>query len=133
MAIDYKSILSKTPIDLVTWLHESFDIDTPLEIKSIEDMEMASKLILVLTEYNAYLLELLSYAKCVTRLAKRELSKTEYEDMVDRKEAIQNMVDTIDQQYKAVSRAVTIRIENNAELKINSASGRFNGTVSGNS
>ena len=115
--MDYKNILNMQPIDLVTWLHNQFDIDVPAQITSIEDMDDASIILLTLSSYHSYLLELLSYAKCLTRQAKRELAKTDYEDMVDRKDAIQNMVDDIDQKYKAISRAITIKIENNAELK----------------
>ena len=62
--------------------------------------------------------EVLSYAKVNARLAKREGNKQKYEDAVDKKEIIQNMTDSIKQQYAALSRAVTIRIENNQELKI---------------
>ncbi len=116
--MDYTTILNMEPIDLIEWLHTQFQVRIPLKIESAEDMDAAASLMLVLSGYKSYLLELLSYAKCVTRIAKRDQTKMDYEDMVDRKDAIQNMVDDIDQQYKAVSRAVTIRIENNQELKM---------------
>lgn len=120
--MDYKTILAMDPFSLIEWLHKEFDIINhfPLKIVTKEEMEMASELLLVLTSYNSYLLELVSYAKCSVRKAKRELSKTEYEDMVDKRDAIINMQEDIEQQYKAISRAVTVKIENtNAEFKLN--------------
>ncbi len=116
--MDYATILNMEPVELVKWLHDNFSTTIPLKIESAEEMDAAAQLMLVLTGYKSYLLELLSYTKCITRMVKRDQTKMDYEDMVDRKEAIQNMVDDLDQQYKAVSRAVTIRIENNQELKM---------------
>ena len=54
-----------------------------------------------------------------TREAKRGGDKDLYEDMVDRKEAVERMTESVKQQYSAVSRAVTIHIENNKELHMN--------------
>lgn len=81
-------------------------------------MEQASVILIQLSTYYAYLCTLLSYAKINARMAKRTGNKAAYEDAVDKKEIIQNMTDSIKQQYAALSRAVTIRIENNQELKL---------------
>ena len=106
------------PSLLIDHLAETFYTPIPEEIVSTEDMEEAAKTLLKLTSNYSYLCELVSRAKVETRIAKRNLSKEEYEDMVDRKEIIQNMTDIIKQKYAAVSRAITIRLDNNAELRM---------------
>lgn len=110
--------LSKPPIELLNWLLNEFSIEIPEVIATPQDMENASQILLHLSGAYSYLMALLSYAKLKTREAKRNLSKEEYEDMVDRRDVIDNVKDIVKQNYAAVSRAVTICIENNNELKM---------------
>lgn len=117
-SFNYKEILSTPPELLIDWLEEHFYTDIPCEVVSKEDMEVAAKLLLKLSAYYSFLCSLLTRAEIATRQAKRELGKLEYEDMVDRKKAISNAVDIVKQQYQAVSRAVTIHIENMKELNM---------------
>ena len=117
--MDYCKLLKLDTITLIKWLDKTFYVEMITEILDVEDMNKASKLLICLSSYYSYLCSLLSYAKVITRKAKRELTKEEYEDMIDRREAIANKTDAIKQQYSAISRAVTIHIENNAELKMN--------------
>ena len=116
--MDYKKILNLEPTELIEWLMKEFYIEIPNQVISFEDMETASTVLIKLSTYYSYLCTLLSYAKINARITKREGSKTEYEDAVDKKEIIQNMTDSIKQQYAALSRTVTIKIENNQELRI---------------
>ena len=98
----------------------------PDHIDSIEDMNNASKLLLKLSSNYSYICPLQSHAKIATRIAKRNKSKDDpdstidYEDMVDKKEIIDNVADCIKQEYNAISRAVTIKIESNRELQMTS-------------
>ncbi len=115
---NFNEILEKRPAELLDWLLDNFYTDIPSVIASIEDMTTASETLLMLSGYYSYLMALSSYTKIQTREAKRNLSKEEYEDMVDRKEIIQNITEVVKQNYSAVSRAVTIHIENNNELKM---------------
>ena len=124
--MDYAKVLSMNAEDLLYWLVNNFSADVPDVIISVSDMENASKLLLRLSGNYSYLQALLSYAKIETRKAKRGGDKVAYEDMVDKREVIQNMTDAVKQQYSAISRAVTIHIENNAELGMNT-SGRICG------
>lgn len=115
----YKILLTLSPSDLLENLEKEFLRPVPEEILSVEDMEMAGKELLRLSSAYSSLLTLQSYAKLDTREKKREkVTKREIDDSVDRKEIIQNVVDIVKQQYNAVSRAVTIRIENNQELRM---------------
>lgn len=124
--MDYLSVLNMDPYEMIHWITEEFSIDIPPEITTIEDMDEAARLLLKISGMYSYLCTLLSYAKIETRNKKRSGDKIAYEDMVDRKEIIQNMVDVVKQQYAAVSRSVTIRMENNRELQM-VAGGYING------
>ena len=118
--MDYISILNMEPEKLLDWLNNEFTVQIPEEILSIEDMNEAARILLQLSNSYSYLCTLSSYAKIAARQAKRYGEKMDYEDAVDRKKIIQNMTDCIKQQYAAVSRSVTIRIENNQELRMTS-------------
>lgn len=113
---NYIDILAMEPFALLDWLSDTFSIECPSKIESIEDMDNASEILLKLTSYHAYLCELLSYAKIVVRQAKRNLSKIEWEDYVDKQAAIERRLDIVKQQYNSISRAVTIHTENNKEI-----------------
>ncbi len=115
---NFDAILQKSPLELLNYLLSDFSVQVPEVIVNASDMERASETLLKLSGMYSYLMALLSYTRIQTREAKRSLSKEEYEDMVDRKEVIQNFTDAVKQNYSAVSRAVTIYIENNAELKM---------------
>lgn len=121
---NFNNVLKKSPMDLLNWLMDSFSVQIPEVIVSIDDMAEASKILLKLSGAYSYLMALLSYAKIMTRDAKRKVVKNDpettrnYEDMVDRKEVLQHFTDIVKQNYTAVSRAVTIYIENNNELKM---------------
>ena len=117
--MEYSNILRLQPEELFTWLDREFNVSIPKEIQTVADMENASKILLMLAGYQSYLSSLLAYAEIITRQAKRTLPKAEYEDSVDKKKVIQAKIDSIKQMYTAVSRAVTIKIENNAELHMN--------------
>ena len=49
------------------------------------------------------------------------LPDTVYEDMVDKKDIIENKSKAIKQAYSGISRAVSVKIENNQELKMTGA------------
>lgn len=118
--MDYQKVLEKGTIELIEWLNNEFSVDMPDEIMTPDDMDEAAKLLMQLSGYYSYLCSLFSYAKIYTRALKRGDDKEKYEDMVDRRDAIEKMLDAVKQQYAGVSRAVAIRIENNQELRMNS-------------
>ncbi len=117
--MNIEQILSMKPSALLQKLVDDYSYGLPNEIITIEDMNEAGKLLIRLSGDYSYLMSLLSYAKIATREAKRSGTKEEYEDAVDRKEIISNVTEAIKQKYSAISRAVTIRIENNRELHMN--------------
>lgn len=121
--MDYNTILKLEPKKLLEWMIENFSVQLPSEIITVEDMNRAGELLLKLSANYSYICTLLSASKIAKREAKRNASTEEYQDMVDRSEIIQNMTDIVKQQYAAVSRAVTIHIDNNTELRMNSTGG----------
>lgn len=114
-----QAFLTLPPKELSIRLDEEFDVTLPDAIISIEDMEAASKLLIKLSGSYSFLTSLLSFAKIAVRETKRSGNKVAWEDMVDRKDTIENKTNAVKQNYSAVSRAVTIHIENNAELRMN--------------
>ena len=120
MSENYESLLVKTPKELFQFLFKTFKTEIPQTILTINDMNNASQLLLKLTSDFSYLVALSAYAKLCVRDAKRNKSKEEWEDMVDRKEVIDKVTEMVKQNYTAVSRAVTIKQENNKELFMNS-------------
>ena len=116
--MNFNSILSKTPLDLSDWLLKEFPVQIPEVIVTPDDMTKAGETLLRLASIYSYLMALSTHAKLKTREAKRYLSKEEHEDMVDRKEVIENFTEAVKQGYAAISRAVTIYIENSNELRM---------------
>lgn len=118
MGVNCETVLQMQPLDLLQWLITEYSIVLPETVTTIDDMKQASDLLLRLAGNYQFLNALSSFAKIATRDAKRNLSKKEYEDMVDKKEMIQNFEDLTKQNYNALSRAVTIYIHNCEELKM---------------
>ena len=116
--MNYEDVYKMDPVVLIQWLRNTCVVPMPSSIETPEDMQLASELMLKLSNSHVYLLELLSYGKIMVRRAKRELPKEEYEDMIDRQNAVQNAFDMVKQQYAVLSRAVTIKSERNRELQM---------------
>jgi hypothetical protein len=117
------------PLDLVDTLTQDFLTEVPDTISSVDEMEIAGQKLLRLAANYSYISSLLSYSKISVRQAKRNVQnekdielkegyKRIHEDLVDKREIIENISEAIKQQYNAISRAVTIRIENNRELNM---------------
>ena len=119
MSEQFNALLSMPPKKFLAWLNANFYLKLPTyAVNSAEDMTNAAQLMTVLTNRYSYLCSFLSYAKIAVREAKRDGDKAAYEDMVDRRDSIDSMVSAVKQEYAAVSRAVTIHVENNEELKM---------------
>ncbi len=116
--MNFKDLESHSPYEILEYLDVNYGVEVPTEIISGDDMMKAATLLGKLTNEYSYLMSLLSYAKIRCRDLKRNDDKRAYEDMIDRREVIQNKVDAVKSQYAAISRAVTIKIENDTELRM---------------
>lgn len=110
------------PEEVRPWLSREFPclLEELRAVNTIEDMTWASEKLIEFANVYAYLEALLSHLKIKVRVARREKTKTEQEDMIDRQETVKNMLEATKQKYAAISRAVTIKIENNKEINMSS-------------
>lgn len=119
--MDHNAILNMDPVEMVSWLSNEFLVAVPEEIVTVDDMTRAAKLLLRLSSSYSYLCVLHTHAKITTRELKRGGNRAAYEDMIDRRDAIGCITEAVKQQYAAISRSVTIKIENNKELQMNAS------------
>lgn len=120
--MDYREILSMEPLALADWLQRNYTFVLPANIESIEQMKIAGNMLSELTNHYSFMMQLLTYAKIMVRQEKRKgkENKENAEDMIDRKESIQNTADTLKMQYQTISRMITVKKEINDELKMTS-------------
>lgn len=124
MALTYKDVFELNNYEFMKWLKESFPVEVPRRIETIEEMEKASQVMLKLSAQYEYIGEMLSYAKIYCRELRRMKDKEDadtilaYEEMADKRDIIETKMKSIHQAYLGISRAVTIKIENNAELRM---------------
>ena len=124
MARTYIEILEMDSFTFLKWLRENFPIFVPSKIETIEDMQEASQWMLKLSAEYSYITELSAFSKMYCRKVKRGVDKEDsdsvsfHEDMIDKRDAIESRMKAIHQAYQGISRAITVRMENNAELKM---------------
>lgn len=94
---------------------EQLKIDVFTKIMSQEEAETASDEMGKLANHYSLVSSLLSYAKAFKRSLKRDKNMEEYEDMIDKEAIIENTLKALDIQYKAVSKSITLYIE---DLKV---------------
>ncbi len=118
----YQEVLVMEPDDLEDWLLE-FVLDIPTSVETIEDMQLASKLLSKLASNYAYLNSLAVYAKNAVRREKKigKDNKDVYEALIDRQNAIDTTCDSVKMLYNCLSRLVTIKQEINKEINMSSS------------
>lgn len=94
---------------------EQLKIDVFTKIMSQEEAETASDEMGKLANHYSLVSSLLSYAKAFKRSLKRDKNMEEYEDMIDKEAIIENTLKALDIQYKAVSKSITLYME---DLKV---------------
>lgn len=102
-----KSILTLDPLDLADYLIENYFIPIPTTITSSEDLCLAGDALKQIGVTLQFFHELSAYAKRYVRIAKRELPKDTYEDMIDRKEIISEITNALTELKNGLSRNVT--------------------------
>ena len=117
---DYDYYLTMKPTEFLQWLNEQFIENIPLAFDTYEDLQKIGNQIGTITNRYAYIAAFLSYTKIQTRNLKRMgvEYKAEYEDMMDRRDALQHTAETLKLQYQSMSRLITIRQEINKELNM---------------
>lgn len=118
--INYTDLYHISVENLIKWLDKKFYVNIPAGLESIEDMQTAGRLLGKLSNDYSYLAMLLSYSKAFVRAEKRKGKdfKTSYEDMIDKRDIIDEMTSVVKMQYQAISRMITVKQEIQEELNM---------------
>lgn len=108
-------ILSKDAASFIKFL-ESYHFQVNCHLETVDDMSGAAEMLGNLANLNAYFTTLYAYAGILKRQLKREGKTEEYQNMIDKEAILEKYLKAVDMDYRAVNRAVQIRMENNREL-----------------
>ena len=111
-------ILSMDPIALTNWLNESFVKPLPFP-KSSQEFKENNYLLGELANTYACLSGVHAVAKIMVRDAKKkDLSKDEINDCIDRIDTIDEFLNIIKMQYNAFSRMITVQKNADEEMRM---------------
>lgn len=110
---EYKEILSMNGMEFLSWLESKFSYEIPSHIETPDDIQYELDCMTVYAGANEYLQTVSSYAKILGRSFKRmgKEYKKDYEDIIDKREAVENKIDSIKLAYQTVNKAVTVAVE----------------------
>lgn len=106
----YQQIIALSPLDLIQYL-ETFKLSVSGDINNSNDADTASRLLNKISNNYSFLSSLLSIAKATKRSLARTGRISEYEDMIDKEAAIDNLLRAIDIQYRALSKTISLYME----------------------
>lgn len=95
---------------------DGFLSNIDISILTTEDAQAATTELGELSNRYAYLSSLSNHAKLYKRRLRRAGNVSDYEDMIDKEAMITDAMSSVDRQYCALSKAITVHIENNKEL-----------------
>lgn len=95
---------------------DGFLSNIDISILTTEDAQAATTELGKLSNRYAYLSSLSNHAKLYKRRLRRAGNVSDYEDMIDKEAMIADAMSSVDRQYRALSKAITVHIENNKEL-----------------
>ncbi len=118
----YKEVLIMDPNELQEWC-DTFIPTIPTAIETVEDMQLASRLLSQLASNFTYLNSLSVYAKNAVRQEKKKGkdNKEVYDAMIDRQNAISSTCDSLKLLYSCLSRLITIKQEINKEINMSNS------------
>jgi len=119
--LGYDKLLAMEPKELITWLDDNFNGVVMSDIQTLDELDAAKCMLSMLTNQYSYLASMTLFAKVAVRAEKRKGKefKEQAEDMIDRRDAIEDMAKIVLQQYNTVSRMITVKMEVNKELGMN--------------
>ena len=123
----YDDILQMKPRELINWLEQEFIIQLPVNLDTIENLQLAQEMFSKFGNQYAYLTMLFNYAKISLREMKRnkDFPKNEIDDMIDKKDAIEKTMSAVDKLKGDLSRMLTVKQEINKELGLDGFNNRF--------
>ena len=119
--VGYEKLLDMEPKKLVGWLDDNFNDTVMSDIQTVEELDIAKCSLSMLTNKYSYLVSMALFAKIAVRELKRKGKefKEQHEDMIDRRDVIEEMSKIVLQQYNTISRMITVKLEVNKELNMN--------------
>jgi hypothetical protein len=115
VAGSYIEILKMDPLVFLTFL-EQYKVEVNCDVESAEEMSKAGKQLGQIANSYSFLSSLYTYAGVLKRQLQRNGKQAEYQDMIDKEEALSQTMKAVDLLYRSLSKAITIHIENNREL-----------------
>lgn len=99
--------------EFFNWMEYNFSYETSPRMESDDDVHRGLDMLSVYAETVNYLKTLSSLAKIKTRMLKRmgKEYRTEYEDMVDRGNIIENKIDSIKLSYQTVNKCINVYMD----------------------
>lgn len=108
---NFKELLGMDGIDMVNYLANHLFITTISQITSTDDLIVAGEQIKALSASISYLHTLYAYSIIYKREAKRILPKELGEDMADKKDAIHELINALNEEKTGLSRLMTAYTE----------------------
>lgn len=122
MGIKLSDIKRMSNQDLIKRLTTEYYEPIPTDISSAEQMKVAGVMLADISNKYAYLMVLLAYAKAETRSLKLDKTrKTEYEEMIGKRDTIEAYVNILKQLYSGLSREISTREDMLKEINMSSA------------
>lgn len=94
--------------EIIKSISEQVFEEIPEEVGADEMRKIEISLARLSNNY-AYVVELLSYSRNYVRQLKRSGNKEKYEDMMDIRDALENIASAVKLQYQSVSRILTVK------------------------
>ena len=116
--MSFEELISMDTENFFEWITYNFNTDMIDAVETEDDMRQASKMISRAIGNYSYLSSLLAYLKIKVRQEKRNKNKEICEDLIDKREVVQEMVDATKMLYNGISRMVTIKIEIDKEMSM---------------
>jgi hypothetical protein len=116
------AIAESDPMELLQYMQTRYLVRVPEGIRTGDDLGQAGVLLGRLTNDRTYLMSLLSYLKYLTKLERSggKDNAVAYQEMMSRRDIVQDAFDTVDKQYEGLSRMVTVYVQELRELEMTS-------------
>lgn len=112
-------LLQMEPSDLLEYLADTFSVDIPIAIDTVDDLRDAGALLGRCAANYSFLITQAMTAKLVKRTLKQEKAdKLEVEKALSREEILTMYADITKTSYNAISRMITVRAQASEELKM---------------
>ena len=114
-----EEIFQTDPMELMNIISDRCRLEIPPSIDTVEEMEMAGKLLSKCMSEYSYFTNMALMAKLRKRMLKRmKVPKEEVEDALSREEIFMNYADIMKFAYNTVSRMITVKQQVNDELRM---------------